>query len=172
VVIDLVRYERMFDGPQVSGPDDAPPLLHRFVIDTVSGTVSATQLSDVPMEFPRVDERLVGRPHRWGYATGMNWVDGAVCPGNLLRIDASSGDVRSIDLGPGRTSGEWVMVPRDGSAAEDDGWLMSLVHDAATDRSELLVLSAGDPGDGPVARVLLPTRVPIGFHGNWVPDLA
>jgi carotenoid cleavage dioxygenase len=49
---------------------------------------------------------------------------------------------------------------------------MSLVHDAATDRSELVVLAAADPSAGPVARVLLPTRVPVGFHGNWVADPA
>src|SRR3546814_14292641 len=77
-----------------------------------------------------------------------------------------------IDLGPGRSSGEWVMVPRHADAAEDDGWLLSLVHDAETDRSELTVLPAEDPAAGPVARVLLPTRVPLGFHGNWVPDPA
>ena len=62
------------------------------------------------------------------------------------------------------------MVPRHVDAAEDDGWLLSLVYDASTERSELLVLPAADPADGPVARVLLPNRIPIGFHGNWVPD--
>ena len=78
--------------------------------------------------------------------------------------------LEEIDLGPGRSAGEWVMVPRHEAAAEDDGWLLSLVHDAATERSELVVLPAADPADGPVARLLLPTRVPLGFHGNWVPD--
>ncbi|MCB1285745.1 MAG: carotenoid oxygenase family protein, partial [Microthrixaceae bacterium] len=73
-------------------------------------------------------------------------------------------------MGPGRVAGEWVMVPRHESADEDDGWLMSLVYDAGVDRSELVVLSASDPTAGPVARVLLPNRVPHGFHGNWVPD--
>ncbi len=90
--------------------------------------------------------------------------------GRLVRIDAVSGEVMPIDLGPGRTSGEWVMVPRADDADEDDGWLMALVHDAATDRTELCVLPAADPSDGPIARVLLPNRVPAGFHGNWVAD--
>ena len=64
------------------------------------------------------------------------------------------------------------MVPRHDDAAEDDGWLMSLVYDKATDRGELVVLAAADPAAGPVARVMLPNRVPLGFHGNWVPDPA
>ena len=61
------------------------------------------------------------------------------------------------------------MVPRHADAAEDDGWLMSFVYDPAVDRSDLVVLAAADPSDGPVATVQLPDRVPMGFHGNWVP---
>jgi carotenoid cleavage dioxygenase len=85
-----------------------------------------------------------------------------------VRIDAKSGDAAVIDLGPGRLAGEFVHVPRAGSAAEDDGWLLSLLQDTTTDRGELVVYPAGDPAAGPVARVLLPSRIPLGFHGNWV----
>ena len=75
-----------------------------------------------------------------------------------------------IDFGAGRTIGEVVFVPRADDAAEDDGWYLSLVHDRSTDLSELVVLDASAPAEGPVARVHLPARVPLGFHGNWIPS--
>ena len=45
-------------------------------------------------------------------------------------------------------------------------------HDAATDRSELVVLPppTRPPDRSPAS--CCPNRVPIGFHGNWVPDPA
>ncbi len=171
VVLDAVRYSRMF-CEALLGPDDGTPQLWRYTIDTATGSVTEDQLSDLPIEFPRVDERLVGRPHRWGYASLVaSDADANDFGGRLVRIDAKGGD-EVIDLGPGRSGGEWVHVPRHATAAEDDGWLMSLVHDAGTGRGELEVRSAAEPAAGPVARVLLPTRVPLGFHGNWVPDPA
>ena len=46
---------------------------------------------------------------------------------------------------------------------------MSYVYDGERDASELLVLDAQDLS-APLARVLLPARVPYGFHGSWIPD--
>jgi carotenoid cleavage dioxygenase-like enzyme len=169
VVLDVVRYDRLFDVSPL-GPDEAAAMLWRWTLDTATGTVTEEQLSDQPMEFPRVDERLVGRPHRWAYASTLRSEgDRNEFGGQLVRVDAKSGGTTVVDLGPDRLGGEWVMVPRHDGAAEDDGWLLSFVHDLGSGRSELVVLPAADPADGPVARVLLPTRVPLGFHGNWVP---
>ena len=61
-------------------------------------------------------------------------------------------------------------MPRGPDAAEDDGWVMSYVYDAAADRSDVVILHAQDFAAPPVATVRLPSRVPYGFHGNWVPD--
>jgi carotenoid cleavage dioxygenase len=61
------------------------------------------------------------------------------------------------------------MVPRSTDASENDGWVMSLVYDPETDRSELQVRDAAVPTEL-VATVKLPVRVPAGFHGNWIPD--
>ena len=74
------------------------------------------------------------------------------------------------DFGPGRVAGEGVFVPRSPDAVEDEGWVMSIVYDATSDGSELVILDAQDFSGAAVASVRLPQRVPFGFHGNWVPE--
>ena len=74
-----------------------------------------------------------------------------------------------VPMGAGRAPGEAVFVPRSDGAAEDDGWYLMLVGDRAEGTTTLDVLPAGDPTAGAVAQVHLPVRVPLGFHGNWIP---
>ena len=49
---------------------------------------------------------------------------------------------------------------------------MSFVHDDATNETVLAVLDATAVTAGPVAEVVMPQRVPYGFHAAWVPYLA
>ncbi len=178
IVADVVRHERVFDRSRL-GPDESHPTLWRWTIElprdgTRGGRVHEEQLEDLAMEFPRVDERLVGRRHRYGFAasvgthrddTGISF-DGT----RIICRDADTGQVRAHDVGAGRAAGEAVFVPSSPDARGLDGYLLTLVYDRATDRSELVVLSAEDLEGDPVARVHLPQRVPFGFHGNWVPS--
>ena len=171
VVIDVVRHPSMF-ATDLQGPNEGPPAIWRYVLDRATGTATEAQLDDRAVEFPRVDERMVGRHHQFSWATGLGvGGDGEVVwPGNgLVRHDARTGESEVRSFGPGRTVGEAVFVPRSPDAAEDDGWYLALVHDAATDRSELTVIDGTDWLGEPVATVHLPVRVPLGFHGNWVP---
>ena len=48
------------------------------------------------------------------------------------------------------------------------GWLLNFVHDLDTDTSNFVVLDAQSLDE--VARVPLPRRVPVGFHGAWFVD--
>lgn len=166
LVIDLCRHPRMF-ATDLNGPFEGPPLLERWTVDTATGKVVEERLDDVSAEFPRVDERLVGRPHRYGYTAsfGSNGVEHR----GLTKWDLHTRTRVDHDFGPGRSSGEGVFIPRSADAVEDDGWVMSLVYDRTTDRSDLVVLDAQDFAGPPVATVHLPGRVPYGFHGNWVP---
>lgn len=171
VVLDVVRHPRMFDKIR-QGPDDGLPTLWRWRLDRSTGKATEEQLDDRGIEFPRVDERLVGRPHRYGWASSVSSSedDGRqdLTGDAMVRYDTVTGAVEAIEFGAGRTIGEVVFVPRSSDAAEDDGWYLTLVHDRATDRSDLVVLDAQDPSAGPVASVHLPDRVPVGFHGNWI----
>jgi carotenoid cleavage dioxygenase len=63
-----------------------------------------------------------------------------------------------------------VFVARDDAKAEDDGWVMSYVYDAARGATDVVILDAQDFAGAPVATITLPVRVPFGFHGNWLPD--
>jgi carotenoid cleavage dioxygenase len=85
-----------------------------------------------------------------------------------LKYDLVRGGVEAHDHGPNRNGGEAVFVPRPGGRDEDDGWLLCLIHDEAEARSELVVLDAQRFTAAPLARVLLPQRVPHGLHGVWV----
>ena len=62
-------------------------------------------------------------------------------------------------------------MSRPGSTVEDDGWVVTFVHDLAAGTAEFVVLDAQEfDRRGYVAQVPLPQRIPFGFHGNWVSD--
>jgi carotenoid cleavage dioxygenase len=166
VVLDVCRYERMFQR-DLHGPlGDGLATLDRWVVDPRTRKVSETRIDERPQEFPRCRLDLTGKPYRYGYSVA---VDDAGFPG-INKVDLGTGAVTRVTLGPGRHAGEPYFVPRAGGTAEDDGYLIAYVYDQARDASELVVLDAQSPTAEPVARVMLPARVPYGFHGAWVPD--
>jgi carotenoid cleavage oxygenase len=162
VVLDVIRHPRMF-ATQTLGPDEGPPALERWTVQTADGKVREERLDDRGQEFPRIDERLVGRRHRFGYMAAFLTNDTA-----LMKHDFERGTVQVRNLRRAGGFSEPVFVPRHAGAAEDDGWVLSLVYDAGNDTSDLLVLNAADFTGEPI--VHLPRRVPFGFHGNWIPD--
>jgi carotenoid cleavage dioxygenase len=163
VVLDVVRHPRMF-ATHLLGPDEGASTLDRWSIDIPAGKLREERLDDRPQEFPRVDERLVGRRHRFGYTAALPDITHS-----LIKHDLDRATSEVHDLGPAE-AGEAVFVPRSSTTAEDDGWIISLVYDPTRDTSDLVVLNARDFTGEPQAVVHLPQRVPFGFHGNWMPD--
>ena len=176
IVLDVARYGRLdfMSAAAVEEPgyrDANAARLHRWRIDLARGGVASTPLDDMVTEFPRVDERRLGRRHRFGYmaAREPELNDGAQPLWTAVRkYDLERGGVTERRFGAGNGVGEPLFVPRTASAGEDDGWVLVLVYDAARDTSDFWILDAQDVAGEPVARVTLPHRVPYGFHGNWV----
>ncbi len=169
VVVDLIRHPKMF-ATHLTGPYEGAPTLERWRIDPQASMVKRGQLDDRAQEFPRVDERIVGRPHRYGYSAGLQNDDSSsfAMSSTLFKHDMRNGTSMARPITGG--AGEAVFVPRDAEAGEDDGFVLSLVFDPDRGASDLMVLSSQDFTGDPVAVVHLPVRVPFGFHGNWVPD--
>ncbi len=170
VVMDVVRYPELWRvRAETRTP---PPALHRWRIDLAAGRVGESSLDDRAIEFPRCDERRVGLAHRYGYAVYTEQsVDRS--PGTaLIKYDLRDGTSAMHDFGPGRAPAEPVFVPASAAAGEDEGWVMTYVHDGARDGSDLVILDAADFTGKPVATIALPQRVPFGFHGSWIPDPA
>jgi carotenoid cleavage dioxygenase-like enzyme len=168
VVVDVVRYAKMFDT-DVYGIGGTPPGLERWRIDPVAGTVGQEVLDDRPQEFPRADPRRLGADQRFAYTTAVTDYEHSAEFGTLLRHDLASGTVTEARLPDGAQAGEGIFVPATDDAAEDDGWVLATVYRPETDTSDLVILAAQDYATGPVATVHLPFRVPFGFHGSWIP---
>ncbi|WP_280200806.1 carotenoid oxygenase family protein [Nocardia cyriacigeorgica] len=164
VVLDVVRHPRMFVTDR-NGPDEGPTTLDRWVVDPRAGAVRETRLDDRSQEFPRIDERLVGRKHRYGYT--MEALGGGSPAGALFKHDLLTGATIEKRLGPGIEPSEFSFVPSRPDAAEDEGVLMGYQYNAGTRRSDLLILDAQTMST--IATVHLPDRVPNGFHGSWIP---
>lgn len=73
-------------------------------------------------------------------------------------------------FGPGRFASEVVFAPRDGATAEDDGYVITFVTDAATMTTAVEVFDARDITADPVCRIHLGVRVPLGFRATWAAD--
>jgi carotenoid cleavage dioxygenase-like enzyme len=179
VVVDLVRYAGAYDVSTLTGP--GPLTLDRWIIDPAAGKVTEQRLDDRRQEFPRTDERVTGQPHRYGYSAvigavghatisaGGDFADGAFSNA-LLKHDLSAGSVQAHEFGKGATAGEAVFAPAAPGTAEDEGYVMAYIHNPDRGAADLVLLAAQDFTAEPVARVHLPARIPLGFHGSWIPD--
>lgn len=169
VVLDVIAYESVFTA--IGGGLDRPGRLERWTVDPVTRRVARRLLDPDAQEFPRIDERRFGQPHRFVYtvsvpADGNTQLAGAT---EIYKHDLATGERLVHAFGPDRIPGEFVFVPAHAGAGEDEGWLVGLVLDTARDTTDFTILDARAFAAPPVATVRLAHRIPPGFHGNWFP---
>jgi carotenoid cleavage dioxygenase-like enzyme len=169
VICDVGRHAYMW---RESMNDFAPSFLWRWSFDLESGQVREEQLDERPHGFPRVDDRVVGLRHRYGFAVAPRRGGEARIgePGVIVKYDLATGASREHDFGPAGHPDEFVFVPAGEGAGADEGFAVGFVYDAARGGSDLVILDAAKPEAAPVAVVPLPRRVPHGFHGSWIAD--
>jgi carotenoid cleavage dioxygenase-like enzyme len=173
VVVDFPWWSAFALGTPAGPPHRggfARALLHPY-----RGTADVDLLDDVASEFPRIDDRRVGEPHRYVTTSRRSGHHDLVVGefDQLARHDMRTGTTDTYDADV--IFGEVVFAPRDGTTGAGDrpddldGYYLTYATSPDAKRSWLLVWDASTFPSDPVARVRTPQRVPHGLHGNWFP---
>lgn len=129
------------------------------------------------LEFPTINPAFSCRENRYSYCACVSKevteATGAALYGSFVKFDHMSGETQTHYFPPNCYGGEAQFVPRKNSSqnAEDDGFLVTYVHDERTALSYLHIIDASDVAGEAVAVLSLPQRVPYGLHGTWIQSL-
>ncbi len=151
-------------------PQAVPPSSTQLAeLNLRTGRASVQGLGDA-VEFPRIDPRRIGLPARH-LVSAAGWVahPERLCTafhGVQVR-DTETGKVTRFDYGANAVVEEHLLVPKPGSSAELDAWLIGTTFDVRRQVTVVNVLEARHVADGPVAQAALPYRLPLAFHGNF-----
>ncbi|CAN4076398.1 unnamed protein product [Withania somnifera] len=149
--------------------------VEKVKIHLKTGTVTRHPVSTRNLDFGVINPAYVGKKNKYVYAAigdPMPKVTG------IAKLDVSVAEVDRRDcivacrlFGEGCFGGEPFFMakdPNNPAADEDDGYVVSYVHNEKTGESNFLVMDAKSPNLDIVAAVKLPRRVPYGFHGLFV----
>lgn len=117
-------------------------------------------------EFPKSDTRKAGAPRRFSVHTAGDTPGRPMATGVGV-TDWQSGRTRSFSFGPDHVADEMVHVPKPGSDAEDQAWLIGPAINLKAGVTELHVLDMAHVEDGPIATWAADVALPASFHGRW-----
>eukprot|EP00899_Mesostigma_viride_P012321 jgi/Mesvir1/2108/Mv16637-RA.3 len=193
----LTLFFCMFESYPGSVPihlsEEPPSHLTKWTLNLATGHVAHQRVAatcGAAMERNDINRAYLGHPgSRFAYL--MRRGEALPMYDGFVKVDLKNCTVAAVaDYGPHRLGGEALFVAREGAVEEDDGYLMDIVHDHASGKSELCIWDAkqanarvgggeegnkvgeGEGSSPPqlalVARVVLPARVPFGVHGNFL----
>ena len=176
IQIELCRYPDFQTNRRLQ--EVATGAIHTFAQSTLwvlrlqpqTGAILANQeVLDRSCEFPVNRPQDVGQPWRYTYLSmhrattdiRTELFDTIAC------FDHATGTLTEATLGDRRYPNEPIYAPD--ADNPDRGWIVTVVYDAAGDRSEVWIFASDRLDADPVCRLALPHVVPIGFHGTWNP---
>ncbi|KAM5565533.1 hypothetical protein ABKV19_019506 [Rosa sericea] len=146
------------------------------------------------MDFPMINGNFCGLKNRFGYAQVVDLVasstSGLLKYGGIAKLHFEEpaereGELENEEIKVERhmfeentfcTGAAFVPKQSDSSrigsileeVEEDDGWVITFVHNEDTKVSQVYVIDTKEFCSEPVAKITLPCRVPYGFHGAFM----
>ncbi|XP_039060430.1 carotenoid 9,10(9',10')-cleavage dioxygenase-like [Hibiscus syriacus] len=164
------------------------PRPYEWRMNMQTGDVKERNLTgtDFALDFPFINEAFIGLENKYGYSQVRDSIassaSGMAKYGGLAKLYFGEQNPESY-LGEnlGLKKVEYHMfekntfcsgaafVPKDKGVEEDDGWVITFVHNEDTNISQVLIIEAKSFTSKPVAKITLAFRVPYGFHGVFRP---
>lgn len=171
-VLDLLAYrdadfnESLRTARMAVSLPELTPALVRLTITPGVERARAQKLGDIGFEFPSINyKRIAGQPYRFAFGAA----DGHRPDGNyvsrIVKADLVSGASWEFTDGV-HIFGEPLFVARPGGAQEDDGVLLTVGSATTSDSSMLAVIDAGSMQL--LASAIVPSAIPLGFHGSFL----
>lgn len=165
IFLDLVAYPTPDINYEVNKYPFIPHLNNKVIrleINLSGDEVKIYPLTQELLEFPRLNESLIGKPYQYFYAVHIQ--------------DKGYGIIKYNHAEPHHTywfqenayASEPVFVPHPDAQTEDDGVLLLVLNDLSTRKAFLLILDAKNLKE--LARVETPSFIPFGFHGQFFQD--
>lgn len=128
---------------------------------------------DVASDFPRIDERRMGRHYNIIYLPVVvpdlppNGFPMPVSLKALSKVDKKAKIIEYYKPGDDCLVEEPIFIPRNKDSAEGDGWVLSMIKRVKQRRSDLVVLDSKDFSK-PIAIIQMPLYLRNQVHRNWV----
>jgi carotenoid cleavage dioxygenase len=147
-------------------------MLYEWRLNLRTGQTQERVIDDVlNSEFPVINSLYQGRKNRHSFHIlfPQGGKEEPRFPG-LVKYDLSTGAYIAYSAGPQFFYNEPGFAPRDNAQSEDDGYLITLAWNPIDQRSEIQIFDAKGARmcEGPVARIIMPRRIPHGFHATFV----
>ncbi|XP_019184911.1 PREDICTED: carotenoid 9,10(9',10')-cleavage dioxygenase 1-like isoform X2 [Ipomoea nil] len=172
------------NGAQGSDGDSSDGLfftrVHEWRLNIKTGQVKSRFLTgfQFSMDFPFINEHFTGLKNQFGYAqvvdSNASSTAGMAKYGGIGKLHLEEGEAKELinveyHMLPQNTfcTGA-VFVAKADNTEEDDGWIVTFVHDENTNKSQVYMIDAKHFSKEPIATITLPCRVPYGFHGTFI----
>lgn len=170
LILDLICYGEgnPYDALYLSNLKSARPhlpsgVLKRYTIDVPSKRCNYQTLSTNNQEFPRINDRKMNnKNYQFIYTNSIiknhNFFNA------IQKCNVHTGKIQCWEKA-NYYPGEAIFVATPNNQSEDEGALLSIAFNAATQCSSLVILDAYNMQQ--MAEVPLPFHLPFGLHGNF-----
>lgn len=174
IILDSIFYD---DFPSV-GPDEnfrkidfenyPDGKLKRSIINIKERSSHIRTISSQCCEFATVNPKLIGLEptFTWMASTEQKLGNGPLQA--IKKINLNTNEEYYWSAFPRGFVSEPIMVPKENSSIEDEGFLLIIVWNGKRRGSDLVILDSKDMKE--LAVYELPLNIPHGLHGSWIRD--